>query len=107
MSGKTKPFKKGFSEGFSQKAKESKVPFSQKDMEQMYTTAQWEHRMVNVKGRVHPMAKENPELYNKDCFPTGPDGLKCDGSKPACIWCRMTGHTIDKCKRFGKGRGQE
>ena len=106
MTGKTKPFKKGFAEGFTKDSSEkSKVPFSQKDMQQLYTPAQWEHKLVNVKGRVHPI--KNPELYNTDCFPTGQDGLKCDGSKSACIWCRLTGHTIDKCARFGKGRGQQ
>ena len=39
MTGKTTPFKKGYSEGFTKNAEKSKVPFSKEDMQQLYTPA--------------------------------------------------------------------
>ena len=75
--------------------------FSQGRMKGLYSDAQWEHRLTNVKNRVPPA--DNPELYEKDVYPTSEDG-KSPGTdaKPACVFCRKLGHTVLDCHVLAK-----
>ena len=72
--------------------------FSQGKMKSLYTEKQWEHRLVNVKNKISP--NNNPELYEKDCYPLEETGG--EKPKPACVYCRKLGHTVLECRLLKK-----
>ena len=77
------------------------ILFSQGKMKNLYTDAQWEHRLTNVKNKVPPT--DNPEVYDKDCYSTNEDGTgPWDDAKPACEYCRKLGHTLLNCTHLAK-----